>query len=104
MSMGVEGLTGEALLPEVVEQGPDMDEHLAVDDEVAVVESLSNSFYYGLVGDCAVRELPNDFPVDTIDVRNTLTPIFFLRKVNSGISNPRNFFNYLRHIPSINAL
>ena len=37
---GVEGRTGEALLPEVVEQGPDMNERLAVDDEVAVVESL----------------------------------------------------------------
>ena len=37
---GVEGRTGEALLAKVVERGPDMNERLAVDDEVAVVESL----------------------------------------------------------------
>ena len=37
---GVEGRTGEALFAEVVERGPDMNERLAVDDEVAVVESL----------------------------------------------------------------
>ena len=37
---GGEGRTSETLLPEVVERDPDMNERRAVDDEIAVVESL----------------------------------------------------------------
>ena len=50
-----------------------------------------------LVGYGAIWKLPDDLAVDAIDIGYALAPILFLGKMDGGVPETCQLFNYFRH-------